>query len=104
MEHLFFSCGFSQNFWSKLNIDWQCNLNLMDMLVEAKGRSNLAFFDIAMMVGCWSIWNHRNKIIFEGDPVNLDVCFDFFLVSVHLIRHRIRPSLKEGLLTWLDLL
>ena len=74
------------------------------MLIDAKNRSTNQFFDIAMIAGCWSIWNHRNKIIFDGELRSLELCFSFFVDSVNVIRHRIKPSLKEGMQAWLDLL
>jgi hypothetical protein len=57
-----------------------------------------------MMAGCWSIWNQRNSIIFDNVQRDLDSCFNFFKTSLGLIRHRIKPSLKEGMQDWLDTL
>ena len=104
MLHLFFSCDFSQNFWWKINEEWNTDLEFIDMLMEAKRRSSNPFFKIAMIAGCWSIWNHRNSIIFDGNHRDPDLCYDFFKASVHDIRHRVKPSLKEGMQSWIDLL
>ena len=103
-REVFFDCPFSKDFWNKLNITWPVNPDIISLLIEAKNRCSIPFFKIAMMVGCWGIWNHRNKIIFEGDPRSLDSCYDFFVFSINVIRHRIKPSLKEGMQAWLDLL
>jgi hypothetical protein len=36
--HLFFGCDFSQQFWWKLNLEWDTGLEIMDMLTEGKMR------------------------------------------------------------------
>jgi hypothetical protein len=33
---------------------------------------------------------------------HMETCFDFFKNSISLVRHRIKPSLKEGMQDWLD--
>lgn len=102
MKHLFFDCIFSQNMWGTLGQTWNSDLQFIDMLIDAKNKSTNVFFKIAMITGCWSIWNHRNKIIFDGEIRSLQLCYSFFVDSVHVIRHRIKPSLKEGMQAWLD--
>ena len=74
------------------------------MLIEAKNRSHNPFFKLSMIAGCWSIWNHRNKIIFDNEQRSMAACLDLFKLSVSLIQHRVKPSLKEGMQDWLDLL
>jgi hypothetical protein len=55
-----------------------------------------------LIAGCWSIWIQRNNMIFEHHNRDLWACFDHFKVSISTIRHKIKPSLKEGLQDWLD--
>jgi hypothetical protein len=98
MIHLFFQCDFSQNFWWRLGEEWNTELEVIDMIMDTKRRSVNNFFNEAMIAGCWSIWNHRNSIIFDGKLVDPDRCFSFFRESISLIRHRVRPSLREGTL------
>ena len=102
MMHLFFSCSFSQITWEIIGEEWKTDLGLMDMLIEAKNRSTNPFFELSMIVGCWSIWNHKNKIIFGVEITNIDTCVNFFKTSVVLIRHRAKPILKEGMQIWTD--
>jgi hypothetical protein len=74
------------------------------MLIEAENSSFNPFFKIAMIVGCWSIWNHRNKNHFLWDSKRyIEVCYQLFKEAISMIRHRVRPSLKEGMQDWLDL-
>jgi hypothetical protein len=62
MIHLFFSRDFSQKNWWKIGEEWNVDLNIIEMITEAEDRSTKE----AMVSGCWSIWNQRNSIIFEG--------------------------------------
>jgi hypothetical protein len=41
--HLLFSCDFSLNFWWKLNMEWNTDLDIFDMLLEARKGNNLIF-------------------------------------------------------------
>jgi hypothetical protein len=77
---------------------------VVEMIVDGKERSLNRFFNEALIAGCWSIWNKRNSIIFDAKHVDLDSCFAFFRGSISIIRHRVRPSLREGMEDWLDIL
>jgi hypothetical protein len=74
------------------------------MMIDGEKRSNNIFFKEALIAGCWSIWIHRNNIIFDSHSRDILACFAHFKDSFGSIRHRIKPSLKEGMLDWLDLL
>jgi hypothetical protein len=104
MSHLFFECDYSRNFWWKLDIEWNTDNQIIDMLIDASSRSNNNFFKKSMMLGCWSLWNQRNKIIFENEQRDLETCFSFFKHYIALIRHMVKTRLKEGMQDWLDLL
>jgi hypothetical protein len=104
MMHLFFECDFSQTFWWKIGEEWNLDFDLINMIIDANNRSSNQFFKEAMMCGCWSIWNERNGIIFDGMHRDLNHCYSFFKSSVGMIRHRVKPSLKEGMQNWLDTL
>ena len=100
--HLFFGCDFSQIFWWKLNEEWNYDMELVDMLLDGRARSNLNCFKEILIIGFWSIWNHRNTILFEGDQINMDRCLAMFKETFSLIMHRAKPSLKDGMQQWLD--
>lgn len=63
--HLFFSCDFSQNFWMTLGMEWNTELNITDMLMDGKERIKTLVFKESMIAGYWSLWKHRNNIIFD---------------------------------------
>jgi hypothetical protein len=73
------------------------DFDLINMIIDAKNRSSNLFFKEALMCGCWSIWNERNGIIFDGKYRYLNRCYSFLKSSVGMIRHRVKPSLKEGM-------
>jgi hypothetical protein len=50
-----------------------------------------------MTAGCWSIWNHKNKIIFDRIRRDMQVCYHSFKGYVEIVRHTAKPSLKEGM-------
>ena len=64
LAHHFFKCDFSQCFWWSLNMEWNSNSQLIDMLIEGRKRYKIIFLREILMVGCWSNWNHRNKDIY----------------------------------------
>jgi hypothetical protein len=102
--HLFFSCDFSQVIWWKIGKEWHTDLQLINMLLDTFNRSANHFFKIAMMAGCWSIWNHKNKITFDNEQRCVESCHSFFKATIQEIRHRVKPSLKEGMQAWIDTL
>ena len=102
MQHLFFGSDFSQTFWWKLNQEWNYDLELMDMLLDGRARSDQPCFIEYLIIGCWSLWNHRNRIIFDHDELDWDACFSIFVENFSLIIHRAKPSLREGMQQWLD--
>ena len=102
--HLFFECKFSKDFWSILGENWNTDLGFIEMLLDAQQKSTNGFYKVSLIAGCWSLWNHRNKIIFDNEQRSMVACLDMFKLSVSLIRHRVKPSLKEGMQDWLDLL
>ena len=102
LNHLFFGCDFSQQFWWRLNQEWNYDLELYDMLLDGRSRAGQICFTEYLIIGCWSLWNHRNKIIFDGENLCLDLCIFMFKETFSLTMHRAKPSLKEGMQRWLD--
>src|SRR3954463_7260054 len=63
--HLLFSCPFNQRFLWNIGIEWNTDLDIHDMIMEAHQRYQQHHFMEIMILGCWSIWNQRNGLIFE---------------------------------------
>jgi hypothetical protein len=66
--HLFFTCPFSQDCWSYLNINWNFNLDLYSMMDDAKSQFSNNFFMEVFMLAAWLIWKQRNDFIFNRQP------------------------------------
>jgi hypothetical protein len=102
--HLFFACDFSQRFWWNLNLEWNTELPIFDMILDGKRRFNISCFMEVLMAGSWTLWNKRNRLIFDGDDVDMQNSIILFKDTFSLIRHRAKPSLKDGMSQWLDTL
>ena len=100
--HLLFSCPFSQGFWWNLGIEWNTDMGIHDLIIAAKQRYQLDFFMEIMIVGSWSIWNQRNGWIFEGIPCSITECRYDFNKTFKLTMLRAKPSLKDGMSSWID--
>lgn len=71
LVHLFFTCPFSQWCWRFLDISWNLTLSVQDMIQEGKGKLRLKSFKEIVVVAAWTIWNYRNKIIFDNGILSL---------------------------------
>jgi hypothetical protein len=95
--HLFFACDFSQHFWWNLNLEWNSELPIMDLLIDGKRRHNISCFKEILMAACWTLWKQRTIVIFDGDECAMKFSLCFCKDVIILIRHRAKPSLKEGM-------
>ena len=102
MQHLFFGCDFSQSFWWRLNQEWNYDLGLYEMLLDGYGRSGHSCFKECLIIGCWSLWNNRNTLIFDNGHLRIDICISLFREFFSLVMHKAKPSLQEGMQQWLD--
>jgi hypothetical protein len=102
--HLFFECSFSQSFWWAIGFEWNVDMNIHEMIIDAKARYSLQFVMDIIISGCWSLWDQRNDAIFNGNFPELRRCIIKFKNFFSLNIHRAKPSLREGMQSWLDTL
>jgi hypothetical protein len=102
--HLFFKCSFSQSFWWATAIEWNPDLDLHRMITEASQRYSHNFLMEILITGCWSIWAQRNCAIFKGIYPDVQRCITRFKSFISLNMYRAKPSLREGMQSWLDTL
>ena len=95
--HLLFTSPFSQLFRGKLGEEWNSDMGLIDMMIEANNRSRDPFFKISMIAGRSSLWNRRNKLFLNGFQEIWILVTPFFKESVEIIRQGREPSLREGM-------
>jgi hypothetical protein len=87
----------------QLGFEWNSDLDIIEMLLDGR-RYSISCFKEVLIIGSWAIWNHRNKHIFYGAPINHRECFRFFREDFMMIMQKAKPSLKEGMKQWLDTL
>jgi hypothetical protein len=70
--------------------------------MDGRRRYNIKCFKEVLIIGCWALWNHSNRHIFDGRDVIHQECIMFFKEDIKLIMHKAKPSLKEGMQQWLE--
>ena len=78
LYHLFFGCQFSKDFWHALGFIWNDTDDHMALMQHGKIQYKHICFKEVLIIGSWALWNHRNKIIFDGDNRDLSLCISFF--------------------------
>jgi hypothetical protein len=104
LMHLFFECSFSQSFWWAIGIEWNTDFHLIHMISDACQRYKMSFIMEIIISGCWAIWDQRNGLIFRDIAPSLLSCSSFFKTICASNLLRARPSLKEGMTSWIDTL
>ncbi|XVF57148.1 hypothetical protein PTKIN_Ptkin06aG0180700 [Pterospermum kingtungense] len=81
VEHLFISCDFSWNFlmfWvNKWNLAWCAPIETSALFMAWQGALSVGtcskIWRMVLLVSWWSLWLHRNNIVFNGINVNMDL-------------------------------
>jgi hypothetical protein len=74
------------------------------MIIDAKTRYTMPFLMEIIIIGCWSLWDQRNSAIFRDIEPCIHRGIAKFKLDFVLSMHRAKPSLKEGMQSWLDTL
>jgi hypothetical protein len=78
LEHLFF--------------EWDLDLNITEMMLDCRVRFNLKCHKEVTIIGYWSLWNSRNKIIIEDAIPDQYSCMKFFKDTFQLVMHKAKLS------------
>jgi hypothetical protein len=62
----FFWCLFSDACWTHLGIKWDLSLEFQAMVLNTRFHFNSVIFREIFIISAWSLWCHRNDIIFDG--------------------------------------
>ncbi|XP_074274046.1 uncharacterized protein LOC141597480 [Silene latifolia] len=70
--HLFRDCAVAKRVWEGLGLDEETEDSVGGVRdwVEAKWRAIGGREHSVFMVGCWALWEHRNKVVFDGKEVD----------------------------------
>jgi hypothetical protein len=79
-------------------------MQLHDMIYEAKSRYFFPFIMEILITGSWSLWDQRNQYIFNHLDPKVNRCITRFKSYFSTSMYRAKPSLKEGMQSWLDTL
>jgi hypothetical protein len=77
-------------------------MNIHETITDAKARYSIQFIMDIIISGCWSLWDQRNGAIFSRNFPELRRCIIKFKNFFSLNIHRVKPSLREGMQSWLD--
>lgn len=102
LEHLFFTCPFSQNCWHSLHIYWNTGLQPLDMVIEARTNFGHPIFRELMITACWIIWKMRNSIIFDNGTCSLHLWKTMFKEELGLVCIKAKDVIKGPLNIWRD--
>ena len=98
LEHLFFTCPFSQDCWTHLNISWPTQGSRLHWIEEAKTIWNKPMVMDIFLQAAWSIWKERNNKHFRRAVPTVDGWSQRFKLDFSMMRHRI----KEALVPFVD--
>jgi hypothetical protein len=87
--HMLFECSFSQSLWWAIGIEWNVDMNIHATITDAKARYSIQFI--------------MDAILSRNFP-ELTRCIIKFKNFFSLNIHRVKPSLREGMQSWLDTL
>ena len=100
VDHMIFTCPFSQSCWARLHIDWpsfDCRLTLLQATKDTW--LNPFFFETFLTVA-WSIWKERNNKHFRGINPTFGSWRARFQEDLGLLQHRIKAAHRASFLTY----
>jgi hypothetical protein len=103
-DHLFFECYVVACRWFALGISWSTSHNSHQKIYLAKQAFPHPFFMEIFMITAWCIWNERNRFIFSNKPPGFSSWKLSFKEEVLLHMSRIKSSLHQSIIAWLEAL
>lgn len=74
---------------------------MVDLIQDGKNRFRLRIFKEILIIACWCIWLHRNKVIFHQGVASLLAWCIEFREAFALVIYQVKPSLWEVFVNWL---
>jgi hypothetical protein len=93
--HRFFEWSFSMSFWWALGFEWNTDMQLHNMINDAKSRYSVDFFMEIIITRGQSLWDQINSFIFNHIDPSVNRCIHKFKDYCSIILPRARPTLYE---------
>ncbi|KAI5011788.1 hypothetical protein ZWY2020_013925 [Hordeum vulgare] len=95
IDHLIFSCQFSQHCWVKIGISYNSNTSRIEATTRAKENySGRLFFEI-FTITAWNIWKERNNYIFNQINPTHNSWLEKTKVDLSWLRSRVSTDLSD---------
>ena len=102
LEHLFFTCPFSQECWSHINIIWITHGTRLQWIEHAKTTWNSPMFMDIFLQAAWSIWKERNNKHFRGISPSQSSWLARLRDDLSLLRYRVGEKLQPFLTSFVN--
>lgn len=86
-------------FW---DIQWDLSLDFQTMILRARQRFNSVIFREVIIIAMWSIWKHRNSLIFDGASLSFGAWRTIFVDGMKAVSLRAKPLVKDRIICWLS--
>jgi hypothetical protein len=100
VDHMIFTCPFSQSCWAKLHIVWAPFDSRLDLLQTARDSWPNPFFFETFLTSAWSIWKERNKKHFRGVDPSVEAWLTRFKEDFELLQHRVKAARRAAFVTF----
>jgi hypothetical protein len=104
MEHLFLSCPFAAECWSKISVSITAQNNIFNAIQNIKDQSHPQFFMVMAILMSWSIWTARNNLIFRGIQQNPDSVKANFDKELKITALRAKTRFAAAFDSWIEYL
>ena len=98
--HLLSECAFGKSRWNSIPIDWNLNLQPLDMVIEARSAFGSPLFREIFITGCWTIWMTRNGVIFDNGQININIWKRQFKNELGLVCLKAKSARQNTLNSW----
>nr|TKW03477.1 hypothetical protein SEVIR_7G027000v2 [Setaria viridis] len=102
VAHLFFNCPFSEACWIYLDIQWDSSLHPLQMIIQARQRFGSCIIREIVIVACWTLWCHRNSIVFNAQSLSFARWRLSFVEEMRRVSLRAKTSMGDKINIWLS--
>lgn len=92
VDHMIFTCTFSRQCWSKLNIDWPMISCRLQLIQTVKDTWHGPLFFKKFLVAAWSLWKERNNKHFRAVDPTVRSWIRRFKEDFELLQHRVKEA------------